>query len=125
MSDYKAAAKRAAATLALPSNAALATRLLYSTVDAVWRGIEDQSTDFNFYSKRALLAGVYGSTLLHWFADGSDESADTWAFLDRRIADVMQIEKAKARVRSVTGRLPSPIALLGALRYPGGMERMR
>lgn len=97
------AARRALATLSLPFNAPVALRLLYRTVDALWYAAGDTSTDFNFYTKRATLAGVYSSTLLYWLSDRSPGSEATWGFLDRRIDDVMKIEKLKARVRSWTG----------------------
>jgi ubiquinone biosynthesis protein COQ9 len=96
------AARRALALLALPLNAGLGLKLLYKTVDAMWYAAGDTSTDFNFYTKRATLAGVYSSTLLYWLNDRSDGSEATWAFLDRRIDDVMKIEELKSRVRSWT-----------------------
>ena len=85
-----------------------------------WRAIGDNSTDFNFYTKRALLSGVYTSTMLYWFSDNSEDFEDTWKFLANRIADVMQIEKVKAAVIKVAGSLPNPLTILGALRYPRG-----
>jgi len=51
-----------------------------SPVDAIWRAVGDTSADFNFYTKRALLAGVYTATMLHWFADPSEGAKDTWTF---------------------------------------------
>lgn len=98
------AARRALALLSLPLNAPLALKLLYRTVDALWYAAGDTSTDFNFYTKRATLAGVYSSTLLYWLNDRSPGSEATWAFLDRRIDDVMRFEKLKSRVRSFGGR---------------------
>jgi ubiquinone biosynthesis protein COQ9 len=88
--------RRGLALLALPSNAALGLRLLYRTVDAIWYAAGDTSTDLNFYTKRATLAGVYSSTLLYWLNDRSEDSEATWGFLDRRIDNVMQFEKWKA-----------------------------
>jgi len=96
-------ARRALALLSLPFNAPLAMRLLYRTVDAMWYAAGDTSTDFNFYTKRATLAGVYSSTLLYWLNDRSPGSEATWGFLDRRIDDVMKIEKLKSQVKSWTG----------------------
>jgi ubiquinone biosynthesis protein COQ9 len=96
------AVRRALALLALPLNAPIGLKLLYKTVDALWYAAGDTSTDFNFYTKRGLLAGVYSSTLLYWLNDRSEGNASTWAFLDRRIEDVMRIEKVKAQVRSWT-----------------------
>lgn len=97
------AARRALAALSLPFDAGLALKLLYRTVDAMWYAAGDTSTDFNFYTKRATLAGVYSATLLYWLSDRSPGSEATWAFLDRRIDDVMKIEKLKSQVRSWTG----------------------
>ena len=109
---HREAIRRAVATLALPIHAALAARLLYRTVDAVWHAVGDRSTDYNFYTKRMLLAGVYSSTVLYWINDKSADCADTWAFLDRRIADVMQIPKAMARLNKIKDRLPDPMRIL-------------
>lgn len=120
MGDHREAARRAAALFSLPFYVPLGTQALYSTVDAIWHGIGDTSTDFNFYTKRAILAGVYASVLLIWFDDRTEGDQKTWEFLDRRIGDVMQIEKVKSGVRSITDRLPSAASLLGALRYPAG-----
>jgi ubiquinone biosynthesis protein COQ9 len=92
----KESVRRGLAMLALPFNAGLALRLLYRTVDAIWYAAGDTSADFNFYTKRATLAGVYSSTLLYWLNDRSEGDAATWAFLDRRIDDVMRFEKWKA-----------------------------
>jgi ubiquinone biosynthesis protein COQ9 len=109
---HREAIRRALSVLALPIHAPLAARLIYRTVDAVWQALGDRSTDYNFYTKRGLLAGVYGSTLLYWLNDKSAESAESWAFLDRRIAEVMKIPKAMARLDKLKERLPDPFHLL-------------
>ena len=103
----KEAARRAAAFLSMPPNAPLLAKLLYKTVDAMWRAAGDTSTDFNFYTKRAILAGVYSSTLLRWFSDQSQDEHDTNAFLAARIENVMQFEKFKAQVKEQMAKLPS------------------
>ena len=115
---YKEAARRASAFLALPSNAALAARLLFRSVDAMWRATGDRTSDFNYYTKRALLAGVYGSTLLYWLSDSSDGNADSWRFLGQRIDNVMQIQKARGAVEKVAAGLPDPFGILAAMRAP-------
>jgi len=114
---YREALRRAITMAALPTSGGLGIRALYRTVDAIWRAVGDTSTDFNFYSKRAVLAGVYSSSVMHWFSDESADHADTWAFLDRRIENVMQFEKAKASVMKVGAMLPDPLALISRLRY--------
>lgn len=92
-------------------------RSLWRTADAIWRAAGDQATDYNWYTKRALLSGVYGSTLLYWLADDSTGREESWSFLERRIADVMRIEKAKARMTKLAPSLPSPLRALACLRY--------
>ena len=96
LKPHKEAARRAAATLTLPMHAALGAKLMYQTVDAMWRAVGDTSTDFNFYSKRGILAGVYGATLVRWFNDASADEQATGEFLAARIENVMQFEKFKA-----------------------------
>lgn len=97
---------------AFPAHQALAAQCLYRTVDAVWHAIGDTSTDFNFYSKRAILAGVLAATVLYWLGDESEGAASTFGFLDRRIADVMAFEKAKGRAREWLAELPDPFRIL-------------
>ena len=63
---HKEAARRAASFLALPHNAPLGAKLMMRTVDAMWRAAGDRSSDFSWYTKRAILAGVYGATFAYW-----------------------------------------------------------
>ncbi len=118
MAAQKISARRAAAFLALPLNAPMGAELSFRTADAIWRGIGDTSADFNYYTKRLLLAGVVTSTMLYWFSDESEDGEPTWRFLDRRIENVMSIEKAKAGIQGAVAKLPNPFSLLGGLRYP-------
>jgi ubiquinone biosynthesis protein COQ9 len=111
--DDKEAARRAGAFLTLPPHAATGMKLLYNTVDRMWRAAGDTSTDFNFYTKRMILAGVYSSTLMRWFTDQSEDEAETKAFLDARIENVMSFEKFKADVKERTKDWPSLSDLLG------------
>ncbi len=90
------AVRRGATLFALPMHAADGAKAIWNTADTIWSGLADGSRDINWYTKRATLSGVYSSTVLYWLGDDSLGSEKTWAFLDRRIADVMRIEKAKA-----------------------------
>ncbi|HXP77969.1 MAG TPA: COQ9 family protein [Stellaceae bacterium] len=112
LAPHREAVRRALALLSAPQNLALGARLLYDAVDAIWYAAGDTATDFNFYTKRALLAGVYGATTLYWLDDRSPESADTLAFLDRRLGDIMAIPKATERMRAWASRLPNPFLLV-------------
>ena len=126
LASHREAVRRLVAFLALPVNATLAARLLWRSADAVWRAAGDTSTDFNYYTKRALLAGVYGSTLLFWLADGSEDFAATDAFLERRIADVMKIFSLRGRLKSAGDGLAFVRGLgetLGPFVPPGLLRR--
>jgi ubiquinone biosynthesis protein COQ9 len=92
------AVRRGATLFALPMHAADGAKALWSTADVIWTGLGDASTDGNWYSKRGILSGVYGSTVLFWLGDASEGFQDTWAFLDRRIDGVMSFEKLKAQM---------------------------
>jgi ubiquinone biosynthesis protein COQ9 len=102
---YREAVRRTISYLALPPNALAAARSMYATVDAIWYACGDSSTDLSFYTKRATLAAVYGTSLLYWLDDSSEEFVDTWAFLDRRIDDVMRVPKLKGRMRQAVNEM--------------------
>jgi ubiquinone biosynthesis protein COQ9 len=102
---HKEAVRRALAHLALPGHAPLAASMTARTVDAIWHAAGDRSTDFSWYSKRAILAAVWGATLLYWLRDISEDDAATLAFLDRRLAGVGRIGSVRRRVEATIGRL--------------------
>ena len=93
MAPHREAVRRGLTVMAMPLNAPIGLRCLYDTVDLIWRAAGDTATDWNFYTKRTLLAGVYSSTVLYWLDDASEDFADTRAFLDRRIADAMRLPR--------------------------------
>jgi ubiquinone biosynthesis protein COQ9 len=95
---HREAVRRAIAQLALPGRARLAALCTARTVDAIWHAAGDRSADFSWYTKRAILTGVYGTTLLAWLRDDSDDDAATLAFLDRRLAGVAGIGKLRRRL---------------------------
>jgi ubiquinone biosynthesis protein COQ9 len=107
LKPHKEAARRAAAFLSLPMHAALGAKLAYRTVDSMWRAAGDTSTDFNFYTKRGILAGVYGSTAVRWFNDTSEDEKATDEFLAARIENVMQFEKFKAKAKDALSNFPA------------------
>jgi ubiquinone biosynthesis protein COQ9 len=118
MAPAREAQRRALAILALPQNIPLALRISWRTADLMWRIAGDTSTDFNHYTKRMTLGAVYGSTLLVWLDDTSEDWAETAGFLERRIEDVMKIEKMKAQWRGSSEHRLSASRFLGRLRYP-------
>jgi ubiquinone biosynthesis protein COQ9 len=115
----KEAQRRALAIMAMPQNVLATARIGWRSADVMWRLAGDNATDFNHYTKRLTLSGVYASTLAVFVNDDSDDFADTRAFLARRIDNVMQFEKAKAKAKERQEFIPSLSRLVGRLRYPG------
>ena len=117
----KEAVRRATSLFALPQHAGEGAKLIWGTADHIWDVLGDSSRDVNWYSKRATLSAVYGATVLFWLGDESPGHAATWAFLDRRIENVMQIEIAKAKIRDnkpLNAALAGPLWLLGKIKAP-------
>ena len=112
------ALRRAMAIMAMPQNVVRAGKLGWASADAMWRLAGDTATDYNHYTKRTLLAGIYAATLAVFVDDESEGKADTGAFLDRRIENVMQFEKAKAQLLKPSDERFSVARFLGRLRYP-------
>lgn len=111
------ALRRALAIQAMPQNLARAAKLGWASADAMWRLAGDTATDYNHYTKRAILASIYAATLAVFVSDESAGKAETRAFLDRRIEDVMKFEKAKAQLLQGRERF-DVMRFLGRLRYP-------
>src|SRR4030095_5817574 len=118
MAPAREAVRTGLAILAMPQNLALAAGIAWRSADLMWRIAGDTATDYNHYSKRLILSGVYGSTLLAWLDDQSEGWMENGAFLDRRLAGVMRFEKWKAAWRGNDLYRPSLTRFLGRLRYP-------
>lgn len=109
---HKEALRRLLSFLALPTNAGLASRITWRSCSVMWYAAGDRSADWNHYSKRGLLAAVYSSTVLYWLSDDGDDSGDfpdTWAFLDRRIDDVLKTFSLPKRIKGRVESIAQPI----------------
>lgn len=120
VAPYREALRRALAILAMPQNLAKAAKLTWRSADAMWRAAGDTATDYNHYTKRAILGSVYAATVQVFVADDSDDFADTRAFLNRRIDGILRFEKLKAGLLNRGERVPSLSRFVGRLRYPVG-----
>ena len=118
MAPAREALRSALAILAMPQNAPRGLAIGWRSADLMWRNAGDTASDFNHYTKRLTLGAVYASTLVAWLDDQSENFADTAAFLDRRLGDVMRFEKWKAQWSGENLRRPSLSRFLGRLRYP-------
>ena len=118
VSGQEEAVRSALAIMAMPHNAAEGVKIGWRTADLMWRQAGDTATDYNHYTKRTILAGIYGATLTVFINDDSEGKADTAAFLERRIDGVMQFEKVKAKLLNPDRESFSITRFLGRLRYP-------
>lgn len=117
----KEAVRRGTTFFALPQHATQGAKAIWGTADAIWTALGDTAKDISWYTKRATLSAVYGSTVLYWLGDDSPGQENTWAFLDRRIEDVMQFEKFKSAVAAnPLGKaiVDGPLAWLARMRAP-------
>ena len=124
--DDKETVRRGTTLFALPQYAPDGAKLIWGTCDRIWDALGDTSDDINWYTKRGTLGGVYSSTVLFWLGDTSEGHAATWSFLDRRIDNVMQIEKIKAQVKkspTLSALLAGPTWLAGQIKAPTRFSR--
>jgi ubiquinone biosynthesis protein COQ9 len=114
--------RKGMAFFAMPQNASDGAAALWATCGLIWETLGDSSTDLNWYTKRATLSAVYSSVVLFWLGDESDGDEATWEFLDRRIDDVMQIEKIKGQARGSAlykAFMSGPGKILDSIKAPG------
>jgi len=100
LSPHKEAVRRGLGVLMLPTHAILMAKITHTTVDNIWYMAGDRAADFNYYTKRGLLGSVYAATVLYWLDDESENNQDTWAFLAKRIDDVLKIPPMKAKLEN-------------------------
>jgi ubiquinone biosynthesis protein COQ9 len=117
LAPHREAVRRAIALKASPWGAAQAAEIVYRTVDAIWYAAGDEATDFNFYTKRGLLAAAYGPTVLYWLNDSSEGAAETFAFLDRRLDEIMQIPKLTQGLKRAARHFAGPFEFLRQARH--------
>ncbi len=115
---HREAQRRAISVMALPGNIRLGMKIGWNSADIMWKLAGDTATDYNHYTKRAILSSIYTAILMCFINDDSENFAETRAFVDRRIDNVMQFEKAKAGFLSRTENRPSLSRFIGRLRYP-------
>lgn len=90
--------------LLLPQNYKFSIINLYKTVDEIWYLAGDNSTNFNFYSKRAILGSIYTSVMIHFINNNNID--DTIEILNKQLKKVSKIPKIKNRVNDIIKLLP-------------------
>jgi len=109
LDDHKEAMRRAALIRGNPANIGTAGKALWRTVDRIWDAAGfsiSREQGLSRYTRRATLAGVLISTVLYWLEDISPDNEETWAFLDRRIEDVMRFGQLRGQVEGLVRNLP-------------------
>lgn len=91
LAPYKKTWPQAMAIMALPPNVPTSLANLLILVDDICYYAGDRSVDFNWYTRRIILATIYKATELYMLQDVSEDHKETWLFLDRRIKDASQI----------------------------------
>lgn len=112
LEPHREAVQSSMAWLALPPHGGMAARLLYRTIDEIWRLAGDSATDFSFYTKRAVLAGVYGAVVLYWLGDDSEDRVATWDFLARALRASTGLGRSVAKIGGLdrlVSLIPSPV----------------
>lgn len=99
--EYQEALRHASVLYMSPVKPVIAGSSLWKMVDRMWYLAGDRATDYNHYSKRTLLMGVYVSTFYAWLQDQSEDFKESWDYLDRRIENVMQFGRMTRKIKSL------------------------
>lgn len=75
-------------------------KITWRTADHIWDMAGDTATDYNRYTKRALLSGIIASATLVWINDSSADMEKTVRFIDGRIENIMQFGKIIGRLKA-------------------------
>ncbi len=98
---YKVVMRKTSSFMLMPQNISASIKRTWKTADKIWYLAGDNASDFNHYTKRTLLSGIYSATFIYWLNDNSDGHKSTWEFLQRRINNVMVINKVKAKISKI------------------------
>jgi ubiquinone biosynthesis protein COQ9 len=77
---------------------------LYNSVDQLWFIAGDSSTDFNFYTKRLILSGIYSRVMLFFFNNNNQEELES--ILDESLKRVSKIPEIKSKLKIFKNFLP-------------------
>ena len=77
---------------------------LYNSVDQLWFIAGDSSTDFNFYTKRLILSGIYSRVMLFFFNNNNQEELEN--ILDESLKRVSKIPEIKSKLKIFKDFLP-------------------
>jgi len=109
LAPYKASLSAASKKMSHPRHARRVQRAVWRTADQMWYLAGDQSTDFNFYTKRTLLCSILVASGVFWLRDTSPTAKKTQDFVNQRIAHILRWGKlvggCKARCGTLSQRV--------------------
>jgi len=115
MSNEKKLISKTYFHLLLPQNFKLASKCLYKVVDQTWFLAGDQSTDFNFYTKRGILASIYSTVILHFINNNNlDQTID---ILNKQLKRVSKIPKIKNKFKKIKDIIPRVFKLINNIGF--------
>ncbi len=98
LQPHKEAARRAAQRGFLPWGSYAALERTYHVSDMIWTAIGDTSTDYNQYTKRALLASTVPLIFLHWLDQEDEEKL--MAYIHKRLKIAMRFGQMGSKILS-------------------------
>jgi len=96
LAPHRRAVARASARGFMPWGTSDAAARAWSVANTIWTGIGDTSDDYNYYSKRALLASTIAPIVLFWLREPDDAALD--AFVMARLKGAMRFGQFGARL---------------------------
>ena len=110
MNDNKNFYKKTFYYLMIPTNYKLLTSQLYVSIDLMWRLSDDTSTDFNYYTKRIILSGVYSSVIMSFLKN--DNMIEIENVLDNRLSKVSKIPVLKNKYNDFISNFKKIVKLI-------------
>ena len=94
-------------SLLLPNKKLLLSSRLYKSVDQIWFIAGDTSVDFNFYTKRLILFGIYSRIIIFFFNNDNQQGLED--LLDSNLKRVAKIPELKTKLNIFKDYLPKAI----------------
>ena len=88
----------------LPNRTISLSKQLYKSIDQIWYLAGDTSVDFNFYTKRLILAGIYSRVVLFFFNNNNQNELEN--LLDLNLKRVAKIPELKSKINIIKDYLP-------------------
>jgi len=92
-------------SLLVPKRSFFLPKQLYKSIDQIWFIAGDTSVDFNFYTKRLILSGIYSRVILFFFNNNDQITLEK--NLDSDLQKVSKIPEFKSKINIFINNFPS------------------